>query len=208
MINKESYLGYYNISLSAEEEDHYFIEIRSTSKKPVDWTNVNICIFDSWYEDLKYSTTFDSNYLWIRTKSKFGIGSLTLSPDGIDGKNKDFAIIHDYVFKKDFKPVISIFCYPITEERISLTRDHILSLKGSNIPIYLCSDLDLPVELTSLCDGFIYTGPGDLCHVPDQIQDKHQYLEYSNKYPVHIEFQNIKFYNLQYCKSNTFVILI
>ena len=195
MITKESNFGYYNISLHLEEGDHYFIEIRSTGKKPEDWTSVNVSVFDSWYEEIKYSTTFDSDYLWIRTRSKFGIGSLTFSPSGVDEKNKDFVIIHDYVLKKNFKPVIAIFCYPTTEERISSTRSHILSLRGSNLPIYLCSDLELPVELTSLCDGFIYTGPGELCRVPDQIRDKNKYLESNNKYPIHIYPQNIAFYN-------------
>ena len=195
MITKESNFGYYNISLHLEEGDHYFIEIRSTGKKPEDWTSVNVSVFDSWYEEIKYSTTFDSDYLWIRTRSKFGIGSLTFSPTGVDEKNKDFVIIHDYVLKKDFKPVIAIFCYPITAERISSTRNHILSLKGSGLPIYLCSDLELPVELTSMCDGFIYTGPGELCKVPTQIDDKFRYLEYSIKHPIHIYPQKIAFYN-------------
>ena len=195
MIIKESHFRYYSISLREDEEEHYFIEIRSTDKKPEDWTNVDVRVFDSWYEDLKYSTIFHSDYIWIKTKSKFGIGSLTFSPCGADEKNKDFVIIHDYVLKKDFKPVIAIFCYPVTEEKILLVRSHILSLKESNLPIYLCSDLELPIELTSLCDGFIYTGPGDLCLVPEQIQNKNKYLENSNKYSVYLDHPDTSFYN-------------
>ncbi len=75
-------------------------------KKPKEWENVKINIFDSWHDDLIYETNFNSNYLWVRLKSKYGIGSITFIPNNFDKKHKDYIILHEYVNKKNFKPVI------------------------------------------------------------------------------------------------------
>lgn len=193
---KNSYLGYFNISLSSSSKDFYFIEIRSTDKKPIKWNTVSISVFDSWYDELKYTVSLSSDYIWIKVNREFGIGSITFLPEGLDEKYKDFVIFHEYVLKKKFNPVISVLCYPKTKERIQQTKKHILSLHKSGVPVYLCSDMECPLELTELCDGFIYTGPGNLCNIPDLIIDKVKYLEDNNKHPVHIYPDQIKFYNL------------
>jgi hypothetical protein len=195
MINKKTHLEYYDISLKNNGNDSYYIEIKSTNKKPNTWGNVKISVFDTWHDDLKYTVTTNSDFIWIDVKSKFGIGSITLIPDNFDDKHKDYIIIHDYVNKEEFKPVIGVFVYPSTSEVIQNVKEHLISLKNTNIPIYLCSNMGCPDELIDLCDGYIYTGPNEFCNVPTDIEDKQKYLEYSIKNPLTIFPENIQFYH-------------
>ena len=46
MINKKTYLKYYDVSLTNKGDDVYYIEIRSTQKKPISWDKVKIFVFD------------------------------------------------------------------------------------------------------------------------------------------------------------------
>jgi len=195
MINKKTHLEYYDISLKNNGNDSYYIEIKSTNKKPNTWGNVKISVFDTWHDDLKYTVTTNSDFIWVDVKSKFGIGSITLIPDNFDDKHKDYIIIHDYVNKEEFKPVIGVFVYPSTSEVIQNVKEHLISLKNTNIPIYLCSNMGCPDELIDLCDGYIYTGPNEFCNVPTDIEDKQKYLEYSIKNPLTIFPENIPFYH-------------
>jgi len=194
MVTKKTYLGYYSISIKLEDNNSYFIEIFSTEKKPNEWEKIKICLFDSWHDDLIYQTTFDSSYLWIRVESKFGVGSITILPENFEDVDKDYLIVHDYSPKKDFNPVIGVFVHPNTPYRIEKVKDHINSLRGSNIPIYLCSNMGCPDELIDLCDGYIYTGPNDLCTVPEEIENKSEYLRYSIKNPLFLYPEKIPFY--------------
>jgi hypothetical protein len=195
MIIKKTYLEYYEVSLTNKGNDVYYIEIKSTNKKPIDWSDVKISVFDAWHDDLKYCVTTNSNFIWIETKSQYGIGSITFIPNNIDEKNKDYLILHDYIEKEEFKPVIGVFVYPNTSEIIENVKQHLISLKNTNIPIYLCSNMGCPDELIELCDGFIYTGPNEFCNVPIDIKDKQNYINYSIKYPVIIPPDNFKFYH-------------
>jgi hypothetical protein len=195
MINKKTYLEYYDVSLTNKGDDVYYIEIRSTQKKPISWDKVKIFVFDTWHDDLKYCVTTCSNFIWIEVKSKYGIGSITFIPDNIDEKHKDYLIIHEYVKKEEFKPVIGVFVYPNTSEIIQNVKEHLISLKNTNIPIYLCSNMGCPDELIELCDGFIYTGPNEFCNIPTDILNKQNYIEYSIKNPIIIPPDNFKFYH-------------
>jgi hypothetical protein len=193
-MEKTTHLEYYTILIKDEGEDNFFIQIFSTKKKPKEWENVKISIFDSWHDDLIYETNFNSNYLWVGLKSKYGIGAITFIPNNFDKKHKDYIILHEYVNKKNFKPVIGVFVHPNTQERINVTKKHLISLKKCNIPIYLCSNMGCPDELLELCDGYVYTGPNELCTVPNDIINKQEYLEYSIKNPITIHPENFKFY--------------
>jgi hypothetical protein len=197
-MKKITYLEYYDVLVVNEGEDNFLIEIYSTEKKPKEWKNVKLNIFDSWYDDLVYNTIFESDYLWVRLKSKYGIGSITFTPENCDEKNKDYVIVYNYVSKKEFKPVIGVFVHPNTQERIDKTKQHLESLKRTNIPIYLCSNMGCPDELINLCDGYIYTGPNELCNVPTDIEDKRKYLEYSIKNPITIYPEEFRFYQNHY----------
>ena len=119
MINKKTHLEYYDISLTNKGDDLYYIEIKSTSKKPNSWNAVKVCVFDAWHDDLIYNLTTNSDFIWIEVKSKFGIGSITFIPNNFDDGCKDYVIIHDYVEKKEFKPVIGVFVHPNTPEGIA-----------------------------------------------------------------------------------------
>jgi len=198
MINKKTYLEYYDVSLTNKGDDVYYIEIRSTQKKPISWDKVKIFVFDTWHDDLIYWVTNSSNFIWIEVKSKYGIGSITVIPDNIDEKHKDYLIVYDYINKKEFKPVIGVFVHPNTQERIDKTKRHLESLKKTNIPVYLCSNMRCPDELINLCDGYIYTGPNELCNVPTDIKDKKKYLESSIKNPITIYPEEFKFYQDHY----------
>ena len=195
MINKKTHLEYYDISLTNKGDDLYYIEIKSTRKKPNIWNNLKVCVFDAWHDDLIYNLTTNSDFIWIEVKSKFGIGSITFIPDNFDDGCKDYVIIHDYVKKKEFKPVIGVFVHPNTSEGIKNVKEHLISLKNTNIPIFLCSNMGCPDELIEMCDGYIYTGPNEFCSVPKDIEDKQKYLEYSIKCPITIFPQGFKFYH-------------
>jgi hypothetical protein len=197
-MKKITYLEYYDVLIVNEGEDNFLIEIYSTEKKPKEWKNVKLNIFDSWHDDIVYSTTFNSNYLWVRLKSKYDVGSITFIPENFDEKHKDYLIVYDYINKKEFKPVIGVFVHPNTQERINKTKGHLESLKKTNIPIYLCSNMRCPDELINLCDGYIYTGPNELCNVPTDIKDKKKYLESSIKNPITIYPEEFKFYQDHY----------
>jgi phage regulator Rha-like protein len=198
MNKKITYLEYYTVSIKNEENDTFLVELFATEKKPKEWKNVELNIFDSWHDDLVYNTNFESNYLWVRLKSKYGIGSITFIPENFDEKNKDYVIVYDYVSEKEFKPVIGVFVHPNTQERIDKTKKHLESLRRTNIPIYLCSNMGCPDELINLCDGYIYTGPNELCNVPEDIEDKRKYLEYSIKNPITIYPEEFRFYQNHY----------
>jgi hypothetical protein len=194
MNKKITHLEYHTVSIECREDDNFFIEIHSTTKKPKNWENTKVCVFDSWYDDLIHETSFNSDYLWISIKSVHGIGAITFLPDGFDEKNKDYAIIHEYVDKKTFNPVIAVCVYPNTQERIDFVKKHLISLKNTNIPVFLCSNMGCPDELINLCDGFIYTGPNEICTVPEDIENKKEYLKHTIKYPIVLYPQNIKLY--------------
>jgi hypothetical protein len=181
MVNKKTHLEYYDIALTNKGDDLYYIEIRSTHKKPNDWNDIRICVFDAWHDDLIYEITSDSDFIWIGVKSKFGIGAITFIPNNFDAVHKDYAIIHDYIEKKEFKPVIGVFVHPNTPGGIKNVKEHLISLKNTNIPVFLCSNMGCPDELIELCDGYIYTGPNEFCNIPTNVEDKQQYLEYSIK---------------------------
>jgi hypothetical protein len=193
-MEKKSHSGYYDIRISNEGKDSYFVEIFSSEKKPKDWEKVEVCIFDTWHDDLIYSTEMESEYLWVRVYSKFGVGSLSFIPIGKNEKGKDFLILHQYTLKPDMKPAIGVFVYPNTEDRIEKTKKHIFSLKKTGIPIFLCSNMECPDDLIRICDGYIYTGPNEMSTVPSEIENKREYLKKSIKYPIKIHPGGFEFY--------------
>lgn len=194
-MEKKSHLGYYNIKLTAEGNENYFIEFFSTRKNPKNWEEVEVCIFDTWHDDLIYSVKFQSDYLWVRVKSKFGVGSISFIPMGLDESEKDFSVIHQYVTKKEMKPAIAVLVYPNTEERIEKVKKHIISLKKTRIPVFLCSNMECPEDLIQLCDGYVYTGPNEMCTVPEEIENKMEYIKRSIKNPVTIYPEKFEFYH-------------
>jgi hypothetical protein len=194
-MEKKSHFGYYNIELTHEGEENYFIEFFSTQKKPKEWGEVEVCIFDAWHDDLIYSVRSQSDYLWVRVKSKFGIGSISFIPVGSDKSEKDFSVVHQYVTKKEMNPAIAVLVYPNTEERIGKVKKHLISLKKTGIPVYLCSNMECPEDLIQLCDGYVYTGPNEMCTVPGEIENKIEYIKRSIKNPIIIYPEKFEFYH-------------
>lgn len=196
MISLNSHLEYFKVDLTRQDDDIFFIEIRRSNQIVDMFKKINIVVFDSWHDDEIYSVDCDTDYIWIHVKSKFGIGSITFLPVNCDEKHKDYVIIHKYVYDNHFKPVIGVFVHPNTEERSSKTKEHIISLKNSGLPIYLCSNIGCSDDLVSLCDGYIYTGPNELHTVPEDIKNKRNYLTKSIKNPVIIYPEETPFYSL------------
>jgi hypothetical protein len=191
----KTFKEFYDVSLIEESPNEYLININSTKEKPIDWENVTISVFDTWHDDLIFTKEGYSDNIWIRTHSNFGIGSISFYKTNGDPKNKDFYIFSNYQPKNLFNPVIGLFVYPNTEDRIKKTKEHIVSLKKCNIPIYIFSNMVLPNDIIELCNGYLYTGPNEMCNVPSHISNKWEYLKKSIKRPVVIGDTDITFYS-------------
>lgn len=179
-----------------EGNGEFYLEIEKTSHCPHTWGGVRVNVFNPWHEDKIFNCLMTSDFIWIRVNSIMGIGSITFIPEYIDPIYKDFIIFHDYVPKPTFKPVIGVFVYPNSTQRVKDVRTHLESLRSTNMDVYIISNMRCESEFGDLCDGFIYSGENEMVRVPDGLgYDKLTYLKKAISRPVTLFDLDMTFYN-------------
>lgn len=91
----------------------------------------------------------------------------------------------------NYKPCIIVLSYPDTEKKLEILKKSLDSVSVLNIPILLCSNMDIDIEKLDNITHYEYTGENEMVSASDYLGIK-KIVEARNttKYRLHLIFEN------------------